>query len=1221
MAESLLLPVVRGVAGKAADALVQRVTRMWGVDDDRCKLERRLAYVQSLLADAAVKSKTNHAVRTWMKELKAVAYWADDVLDDFQYEALRREAQSRWSKTSKVLGYFTSQNRLVFRYKASRELKNVLDKIDELVLEMNTFGLVERAEVPQGLYRQTHSALDESAEIFGRDNDKEVVVNLLLDQQDQKNVQVLPIVGMGGLGKTTLAKMVYNDSMVQNHFELKMWCCVSENFEAIAVVRSVIELATNERCDLPDNIELLRGKLQEVIGRKRFLLVLDDVWNEDQHKWEDELKPLLCCIGGSGSMIVVTSRSPQVAAIMGTLTPHKLLHLSEEDSWELFSRKAFSNGQEQTELVTIGRRIVSNCKGLPLALKTLGGLMSSKQQVQEWEDVAESNIGDTSRGKNEVLSILELSYRHLSPEMKQCFAFCAIFPKDYEMEKDKLIQLWMANCFIHADRTMNLQQKGDFVFKELAWRSFFQDVKEMSFYTGTSYKAVGCKMHDLMHDLAKDVTDECAFAEELIQEKALVKYVHHMQMSRRDLEKIRGLLRGKLSFRTLLSAFQYSEHMHLKKLRLGSLRATCCTDPSIMHRRLLNASHLRYLDLSGSSSMVRLPDMLCLFYNLQTLRLNGCTRLQYLPDGITTMRKLSHLYLLGCDGLEQMPPNLGLLHNLCTLTTFVVDTRDGCGIEELKDLSQLSNRLELFNLTKVKNGSKVNLHEKQNLHELVLCWGRKVNDDATDDDASEVEEVLESLKPHSKLKTLKVHGYGGLRMSQWMGNPQMLHHLRELKISHCPGCKDLPIVWLSPSLEYLSLSQLDSLTTLCKIIEIEAEGYGATLQILPKLKQMTLEDLPLLERWAENCAGEPISTVMIPLLEELSIYTCFKLATLPESPVLKRLICVNYAAEVVSMSMPLGSWPSLARLYIAAPAKVVMPLEGQQSQRPLNTMRTLEVETDAGFESIFNLSTLQRGLFDCLAFVEELEISSCDNITRWPAERSVGMGLSFEVLPLPLLKSLTICFCPRLLEIPELPVSLEMMEILDCGSLMALPSNLGDLAKLRDLDVRACQGLKALPDGMDGLTSLERLTIALFPGIKEFPQGLLQRLPALKYLEIWGCPLQRACREGGEYFDLVSSIPNKRIPAVRESKTEKSVKRFLPFCGGDPKLSLSWTLRFQSEFDVKKCSNCPLHGSSSFCMNLISGSQGCTFSHNRCECRLSHFHSGLQKLDLYLLIE
>nr|TKW11441.1 hypothetical protein SEVIR_6G233900v2 [Setaria viridis] len=681
MAESLLLPVVRGVLGKAADALVQKVTAMWGVDDDRRDLELKLLYVQPLLADAEAETAAGRAVRAWMRELRAAVYQADDVLDDFQYEALRREAQSHRPITRKVLDKFSSRNRLVFRHKASRELKDVLGKIDKLVKDMQKFGLMQREpDVPRPLYRQTHSALDDFTEIFGRDDDKDVVVKLLLDQQDQRNVQVLPIIGMGGLGKTTLAKMVYNDNSVQKHFELKMWHCLS-----------IIQLASNGRCDLPDTMELLRQRLQEVIGRKRFLLVLDDVWNEEQRKWEDDLKPLLCSsIGGLGSMIVVTSGSRKVAFIMGTLPPHELTCLSEDDSWALFSKKAFINGVEQQEFISIGKLIVSRCKGLPLALKTMGGLMKR-------------NKG----GNDEVMSILKLSYMHLSLEMKQCFAFCAVFPKDYEMDKDKLIEMWMANNFIHAEESINLAEKGEFVFDELVWRSFIQDVNvEISRYTFTPYKEIKCKMHDLMHGLAKDITDECAFTEELIQHNASsVNNVRHMQLSRHESEQIVRLTKSSSSLRTLST--QSSEHTYLKEFKLTSLRTIRCRDPYIIHK-LINPTHLRYLDLSGSE-IVRLPDSICMMYNLQTLRLNECWRLQVLPEGMQTMRKLTHMYLLRCTSLKRMPPKLSLLHNLCTLTSFIVDTGDGSGIEELNGLRQLRNRMELFSLRKVKGGSKVNL--------------------------------------------------------------------------------------------------------------------------------------------------------------------------------------------------------------------------------------------------------------------------------------------------------------------------------------------------------------------------------------------------------------------------------------------------------------------------------------------------------------------------------
>ena len=173
---------------------------------------------------------------------------------------------------------------------------------------MNKFGLENSAsrEKRQHPCRQTHSKLDDCTKIFGRDDDKMMVVKQLLDQQDQQKVQVLSIFGMGGLGKTTLAKMVHNEQEVHEHFQLKMWHCVSENFDVIALLKSLIELATNGSSPMTGNIELLQKKLDEVISQKRFLLVLDDVWDEDKRMWEDELKPLLCSVGGPGSVIVVT---------------------------------------------------------------------------------------------------------------------------------------------------------------------------------------------------------------------------------------------------------------------------------------------------------------------------------------------------------------------------------------------------------------------------------------------------------------------------------------------------------------------------------------------------------------------------------------------------------------------------------------------------------------------------------------------------------------------------------------------------------------------------------------------------------------------------------------------------------------------------------------------------------------------------------------------------
>uniref|UniRef100_A0A0E0LXI5 Uncharacterized protein n=1 Tax=Oryza punctata TaxID=4537 RepID=A0A0E0LXI5_ORYPU len=1159
MAESLLLPVVRGVAGKAADALVQSITRMCGVDGDRRKLERQLLAVQCKLTDAEVKSETNPAVKRWMRDLKSVAYEADDVLDDFQYEALRREVNIGDSTTGKVLGYFTPQSPLLFRVTTSRKLNNVLKKINELVEEMNKFGLMEHAEAPQLPYRPTHSRLDEPADIFGRDHDKEVLVKQMLDQHDQQNLQVLPIVGMGGLGKTTLAKMVYNDPSVQEHFQLKMWHCVSENFEAISIVRSIIELATNGRCDLPDKIELLRRRLEEVIARKRFLLVLDDVWNKDENKWNEDLRPLLNSVGGPGSIIVITTRDQRVASIMKTLQPYEPKYLNEDESWELFSMRAFGRDvQEQEDLVTIGKCIVDKCKGLPLALKTMGGLMSSKQQVHEWEAIARSNIGDSVKGKDEILSILKLSYKHLPSEMKQCFAFCAIFCKDYEMEKDMLIQLWIANGFIQEEGgTIDLAEKGEFVFNELVWRSFLQDVKTIQFYPETfrslCYDFIVCKMHDLMHDLAKDVSSECATTEELIQQKALSEDVWHVQISKDELKQISGSFKGTTSLRTLLMEMELPSYEDLKELKLRSLFlerlklrslrglwCACRDNPSIITSQLINTKHLRYLDLSNCS-FVRLPDSVCTLYNLQSLRLNHCKSLECLPEGMTNLRKLNHLYLLGCTSFERMPPNFGLLKNLLTLTMFVVDTDAGRGIEELKELRYLTNTLALYNLRKIRstsNAKEANLHQKQDLSSLQLSWGRNSNYMSGDEDNNE-EEILECLKPHSKLKILGLYGYGGSKVSVWMRDPQMFRCLKRLTITQCPRCKDIPTVWLLASLEYLSLSHMTSLTTLCKNIDGDTP-----VQLFPKLKELVLHDLPNMERWAENSEGENNDVVIFPELEKLDMQYCMKISSVPESPALKMLSILGgwsipifslshlrslseltYGPGDLDMRMPLDPcWSSPVSLDVSSPANMMVPLEDKKSRRPFESLRSLDLGGSNCFLATRGLSKVHLRLWDCFAFVKELSVHYCNDLVQWPMEELRCLiclrNLSFngcdklegkcrssdEALPLPQLETFIISSCHNLLDIPKMPTSIEYFGISHCKSLVALPSHLRNLPRLRSLYVGNMDALKMLPDGMNGFTALEELKIIDCPQIEKFPEGLVRRLPAMKSLIIEECP-------------------------------------------------------------------------------------------------------------------
>ncbi|KAJ4773273.1 Disease resistance protein RGA2 [Rhynchospora pubera] len=246
----------------------------------------------------------------------------------------------------------------------SNKLIKVLGKIDEIVTEMGKFNLVPRDPTPS-IDRETYSFVEKS-EVIGRDAEKEMIINELLDpQRERDHISVLAIIGMGGLGKTTLAQLVYNDEKVQKTFQLLLWICVSTEFNFSNICKSIIEVATNSKENISTSTkEVLQKKLREILGKKRYLLILDDVWNEVIGKW-DELRKLLFSEAGSGSVIIVTTRSHGVASIMRTLPDHDLASLNENDSLRLFEHNAFSGWAEKPqEFRIIGATIVKTISNL-----------------------------------------------------------------------------------------------------------------------------------------------------------------------------------------------------------------------------------------------------------------------------------------------------------------------------------------------------------------------------------------------------------------------------------------------------------------------------------------------------------------------------------------------------------------------------------------------------------------------------------------------------------------------------------------------------------------------------------------------------------------------------------------------------------------------------------------------------------------------------------------
>jgi hypothetical protein len=287
-----------GIIGKVIEKLgsvaYQEFSLVWGVKSDLRKLERTMSTIREVLLDAEKKQASDPLLRLWLGQLNDVLHDAEDVLDEIEYQALRKQVVATYGSTStKVRHFFSSSMTRAFPFKLAHKIKGIRERLDEIAADKDQFNLTKQNEdghIKHRLRDMTHSFVHPST-VIGRDEDKENIINLLMHPDASKNVNVISIVGLGGLGKTTLAKLVYNDERVVGHFQLRMWVCVSEDFSVTRLIKEILKSACGT-IDENWNVDTLQTKLREHLKDKKFLLVLDDVWNEDRNKWI-ELRDLL----------------------------------------------------------------------------------------------------------------------------------------------------------------------------------------------------------------------------------------------------------------------------------------------------------------------------------------------------------------------------------------------------------------------------------------------------------------------------------------------------------------------------------------------------------------------------------------------------------------------------------------------------------------------------------------------------------------------------------------------------------------------------------------------------------------------------------------------------------------------------------------------------------------------------------------------------------------
>ncbi|XP_078165359.1 putative disease resistance protein RGA3 [Carex rostrata] len=523
-----LLPLIRASAQaqspSSSNSNNSERGRARAVEKDLERLMRTLERIKATLHDAEEREIRDCSVKLWLKELKKVAYDAQDVFSESSYEVTRLQVEARKASQASASQRNLMEYIVPISYGMVPRLNRIRSQFDEIANDRVALQLREgdgvRHPNKKNFRPPTSHMVDETC-IFGRDDEKEEVIDFLLSEKE-KTFSVISIVGKGGLGKTTIAQLVYKDRRVSWCFDLFGWVCVSEEFDVRRLIKATIESVSKINNGVSE-LSRLQEELAKIVNGKKILLVLDDVWNENQILWE-----LFRCPFKEAKMvrILVTTRNKTVAEVMQTTAYCRPINLPEDSCWQLFHHYAFSGRSDivPTDLVNMGRDIMRKCGGLPLAVKSIAGLLRHETDEETWIEILDNDLWE-SNPSNEIFPALEISYAHLPAHLKRCFLFCSTYPKDYLLQKMNLIELWISHGYIESRGRSSITKIGVEYYEELKARSFLDDFSSRS--------SQCCKLHDMIHDLARINSENEHYSMEINQplsnqKREVLKQAYHL---------------------------------------------------------------------------------------------------------------------------------------------------------------------------------------------------------------------------------------------------------------------------------------------------------------------------------------------------------------------------------------------------------------------------------------------------------------------------------------------------------------------------------------------------------------------------------------------------------------------------------------------------------------------------------------------------------------------
>ncbi|KAG5555854.1 hypothetical protein RHGRI_006490 [Rhododendron griersonianum] len=460
MAEAILTGAAANVLSSLGSYAIQHIGLPCGVKRELRKMETNISNIKNVLLDAQEQQMSNRAVKEWLERLKLILYNAEDLLDEVATETKRKQMETHNSLMRKVQYFFTSSNPLVFRHVVGRKIRDIGTRLDEIVLQMNAFKFVVKlVERPIQINRREEtSSFVNTVTVIGRDADKKKIVRLLLPSGDEENVAIIPIVGMGGLGKTTLAQLVYNDDRIHKHFTKRLWVCISNDFDVKRILIKLLQAGyPNEGTSYGnEGLEQLQNRVRNLLHKHKFILFLDDVWNEDLVEWK-KLEDLLIT-QARGSRIVVTTRSKMAASIVRTSTvePYELRasfrHLTSLERLEIGDCDSLNlSGDDDLKGLLSLKTLRLN--RLPWLVNLPKWLLDAAATLTQLE--IRSCLNFTTPSESILPNLLSLQ----SLTIGHCVKVASL-PEGMQ-RLTKLQDLWIHNCGLNFTRTSRYREGGE----------------------------------------------------------------------------------------------------------------------------------------------------------------------------------------------------------------------------------------------------------------------------------------------------------------------------------------------------------------------------------------------------------------------------------------------------------------------------------------------------------------------------------------------------------------------------------------------------------------------------------------------------------------------------------------------------------------------------------------------------------------------------------------